>query len=87
MWLNALCSPAREGDGKNSALEKIHLVYQQAKQALVLTRPLYFQFADKAISLYTLHQKFSSTSNIRYQVFREDFLREIWDLEASFHTG
>jgi hypothetical protein len=60
------------------AIEKIYLVYQQAKQALVLAKSLYFQFADEAISLYkssAVHQicgtkYFGRTSSAKFGAWK-----------------
>lgn len=36
IWLDTLCCPAKNGPGKQMAIEKIRLVYQRAKHVLVL---------------------------------------------------
>lgn len=36
IWLDTLCCPAEEGEGKNVGIEKIRLVYREASSVLVL---------------------------------------------------
>ena len=124
IWLDTLCCPAQDGEGKQTAIEKIRLVYRQAKHVLVLdaglmsysaftqevpeflarvftsswmrrlwtlqegalAKSLYFQSADKALSLGDLGGaiiKLGSTS-MRHKSILMDFVKEFMSIQSFF---
>ena len=125
IWIDTLCCPAMEGDGKNKGIEKIYNVYEKAEHVLVLdselmsyavqpqdiseqamrifTSPwvrrlwtlqegalansLYFQFADKAISVQKLYTMFPEAMvvSLQHQSLCMDFVQEYWNLQGFFH--
>lgn len=124
IWLDTLVSPALDGDGKQLAIEKIRLVYKQAKHVLVLdaglmsytasdqeefeqltriftsgwmrrlwtlqegalAKSLYFQFADKAVSLTALMESLSRKCNqVKNLAIFTDLWAEFQGLVSFFH--
>lgn len=124
VWLDTLCSPAKDGPGKQLAIEKIRLVYQRAKIVLVLdaglmsysaneqsvfelliriftsgwmrrlwtlqegalARLLYFQFADKAVSLEELMKcLLQNMHRMTYRAIFIDLWKEQQGLTSFFH--
>jgi len=124
IWLDTLCVPAKDGEGKRKGLEKIYAVYQRAEHVLVLdstlmsydvepqdisekairiftspwfrrlwtlqegalAKSLYFQFADRAISLHELYNKFPGAMSIslQYHSLFLDIALEFRNLRAFF---
>ena len=126
IWLDTLCSPAQDGDGKQLAIEKLRLVYKQAKHVLVLdaglmsydasehgefehlvriftsgwmrrlwtlqegalANSLYFQFADKAVSLEeVINTLFKKCNHMKYNAIFADLWHEYQGLISFFHRG
>lgn len=124
IWLDTLCSPAKDGPGKQRAIEKIRLVYERAKAVLVLdaglmsysakeqsvfelllriftsgwmrrlwtlqegalAKSLFFQFADKALSLDDLMKSlFQNSYKMTYKAIIFDFWTEQQGLRSFFH--
>jgi hypothetical protein len=124
IWLDTLCCPAEDGDGKQLAIEKIRVVYQNAKHVLVLdaglmsysvseqdefeqlvriytsgwmrrlwtlqegalAKSLYFQFADKAVSIVELmNNLFKKCNHMKYKAIFTDLWGEYQGLVSFFH--
>jgi hypothetical protein len=70
IWLDTLLCPAKEGEGKRLAIEKIRLVYQQAKCVLVL---------DAGLMSYFARDQDSSEKLIR--ILTSAWMRRLWTLQ------
>ncbi|RDW92343.1 hypothetical protein BP5796_01737 [Coleophoma crateriformis] len=129
LWIDTLCCPAEDGCGKEKAIEKLRLVYKNARHVLVLdssltsydssqlnapeilariftsgwvrrlwtlqegalNKSLYFQFADKAVSLESLRMEMDNhqvyNTNIRYRCFRKDIMNQYARLHLFFNSA
>jgi hypothetical protein len=70
IWLDTLLSPARDGIGKQAAIEKIRLVYQQAKHVLVL---------DAGLMAYPARPQDAPEMLVR--IFTSSWMRRLWTLQ------
>ena len=70
IWLDTLCCPAKDGAGKQKAIEKIRLVYKQAAHVLVL---------DSGLMAYEVeHQDISEQL---FRIFTSSWMRRLWTLQ------
>lgn len=70
IWLDTLCCPAQDGEGKQLAIEKIRLVYQQAKHVLVL---------DAGLMSYNARTQDVAEQLAR--IFMSGWMRRLWTLQ------
>jgi hypothetical protein len=70
IWLDTLLSPAHDGKGKQTAIEKIRLVYQQAKHVLVL---------DAGLMAYPSSPQ--SAPEMLSRIFTSSWMRRLWTLQ------
>ena len=70
IWLDTLCCPAKDGEGKQKAIEKIRLVYQRAKHVLVL---------DAGLKEYASKDQGIHEQVIR--IFTSGWVRRLWTLQ------
>ena len=70
IWLDTLCCPAKDGEGKQKAIEKIRLVYQRAKHVLVLDAGL-MGYESRAQGI---HEKI-------VRIFTSGWVRRLWTLQ------
>ena len=70
IWLDTLCCPAKDGIGKQKAIEKIRLVYQRAKHVLVLDSGL-MAYESKTQGI---HEKVA-------RIFTSSWVRRLWTLQ------
>ena len=70
IWLDTLCCPAQDGRGKQQAIEKIRLVYQQAKHVLVL---------DAGLMSYSASDQEEFEQLVR--IFTSGWMRRLWTLQ------
>ncbi|KAG0651411.1 hypothetical protein D0Z07_1659 [Hyphodiscus hymeniophilus] len=70
IWLDTLCCPAKDGEGKQKAIEKIRLVYHQAKHVLVL---------DSGLMAYESKAQGSHEKIVR--IFTSGWVRRLWTLQ------
>ncbi|CZR51503.1 uncharacterized protein PAC_01380 [Phialocephala subalpina] len=70
VWLDTLCCPAQDGDGKQKSIEKIRLVYRQAKHVLVL---------DAGLMSYQSQSQ--DASEIIKRIFTSSWMRRLWTLQ------
>ena len=70
IWLDTLCCPAKDGQGKQKAIEKIRLVYQRAKHVLVLDSGL-MGYESKTQGI---HEKV-------VRIFTSGWVRRLWTLQ------
>jgi hypothetical protein len=70
IWLDTLCCPAINGEGKINAIEKIRLVYRKAKHVLVL---------DAGLMSYPW--KGMDASEALARIFTSSWMRRLWTLQ------
>jgi hypothetical protein len=70
IWLDTLCCPAKDGKGKQKAIEKIRLVYQRAKHVLVL---------DAGLMGY--ESKTQAIHETVVRIFTSGWVRRLWTLQ------
>jgi hypothetical protein len=70
IWLDTLCCPSQDGDGKQLAIEKIRLVYQKAKHVLVL---------DAGLMAYSASDQDEFEQLTR--IFTSGWMRRLWTLQ------
>lgn len=70
IWLDTLCCPAKDGEGKQKAIENIRLVYRQAKHVLVLDAGL--------MSYSALMQE---VPEYLARIFTSSWMRRLWTLQ------
>ena len=70
IWLDTLCCPANDGWGKQKAIEKIRLVYRNAKHVLVLEAGLVAYDAES-----------QDVSEQITRVFTSSWMRRLWTLQ------
>jgi hypothetical protein len=70
IWLDTLCCPAKDGEGKQKAIEKIRLVYQRAEHVLVLDSGL-MAYESKS---QEVHEKV-------VRIFTSGWVRRLWTLQ------
>lgn len=70
IWLDTLLSPAKDGPGKQIAIEKIRLVYKQAKHVLVL---------DAGLMAYPARSQEAPEMLVR--IFTSGWMRRLWTLQ------
>jgi hypothetical protein len=67
IWLDTLCCPAKDREGKQTAIEKIRLVYERAKHVLVL---------DAGLMSYDSRTQDYSEQLVR--IFTSSWMRKLW---------
>jgi hypothetical protein len=70
VWIDTLCCPALEGDGKKKGIEKIYNVYERAEHVLVL---------DSGLMSYTARDQDTSEQALR--IFTSSWVRRLWTLQ------
>lgn len=70
IWLDTLCCPAEDGEGKQRAIEKIRLVYRSAKYVLVL---------DAGLMSYPAQDQ--GPVEILLRIFTCGWMRRLWTLQ------
>lgn len=70
IWIDTLCCPALEGDGKKKGIEKIYNVYERAEHVLVL---------DSGLMSYTARDQDISEQALR--IFTSSWVRRLWTLQ------
>jgi hypothetical protein len=70
LWLDTLCCPAEDGDGKQLAIQKLQAVYQQAKHVLV---------PDAGLMAYNSQPQDVTEHIIR--IFTSSWMRRLWTLQ------
>ena len=70
IWLDTLCCPAKDGEGKQKAIEKIRLVYQRAEHVLILDSDL-MAYESKS---QEVHEKV-------VRIFTSGWVRRLWTLQ------
>jgi hypothetical protein len=70
LWFDTLCCPAKDGKGKQMAIERIRLVYQRAKCVLVLDAGLMAYEAKNQ----GIHEKVM-------RIFTSGWVRRLWTLQ------
>jgi hypothetical protein len=70
IWLDTLCCPAKDGEGKQKAIEKIRLVYQRARHVLVLDAGL----LSYSSATQSLPEKIA-------RIFTSGWVRRLWTLQ------
>jgi hypothetical protein len=70
IWLDTLCCPAKDGDGKKKGIEKIYNVYQRAEHVLVL---------DSGLMSYAVQHQDISEQAVR--IFTSNWVRRLWTLQ------
>jgi hypothetical protein len=70
IWLDTLCCPAKNGLGKQIAIEKIRLVYQRAKHVLVL---------DAGLMAYEARAQ--DATEVLVRIFTSSWMRRLWTLQ------
>jgi hypothetical protein len=70
IWLDTLCCPAKDGIGKQKAIEKIRLVYREAKHVLVL---------DAGLMSYNAEGQ--DSPELISRIFTASWMRRLWTLQ------
>ena len=70
IWLDTLCCPAKDGAGKQTAIERIRLVYRKAKHVLVL---------DAGLMSYSAFTQ--EVPEFLARVFTSSWMRRLWTLQ------
>lgn len=70
IWLDTLCCPAADSRGKKKAIEKMRMVYQQAKHVLVFDR-----------GLMAYQSNLLSIAEQQIRIFTSRWMRRLWTLQ------